>query len=356
MMDDLEPRRMFNAATLKHGLLTIYGSDGDNIIRVSDTNTPAARSVTVSFGIVGTNSLIMFSFRSTGITRMRIFAMGGDDSVTLDDAYMPNMTDVAIFGGDGSDTLTDASLGHRFNRTERVSLMGEAGNDTLVGGDHTFSSDGGEDTDSVLGGAPGALLEGGDGDDLVAATPSLNLLTTLTRSRTTVNALSLDGGAGNDCLVGNYLGTSAAVTLNGGTGNDELFKFGNDTITDFGNGIDTTPAANQFVGNADVTQTATLSFGTVNGPVLPANGVGNVGAKPRIFISDANGTITMQGPAGSSFLLGDLLNVAGYPVSKLGVDPNVSLVVNGFLSSLTGAQIAGYQINNGDQIVLSFPT
>lgn len=349
-IDPLEPRRMFNAATLRHGLLTVYGSDSADNIRIADTTTAAAKSLTVT--IDGQT----FTFRSTGITRMRVFAMAGDDSVVLADAYVPNMTDVAIFGGDGADTLTDASLGHRFNRAESVTLMGEAGNDTLVGGDHTFNSQGGDDADTVLGGAPGAVLEGDDGDDLVSAAPDLNLVTTLTHTLTGVSAVSLDGGAGNDALVGNILGTGAVIILTGGDGNDQFFEFGNDQMTDFGNGLDTTPAANQYAGNADVMQTATLSLSTTGGVLLPASGVGEVGPKPRIFISDASGTVTMQGPAGSSFLLGDLLNAAGYPVSKLGVDPNVSLFVNGFLSSLTGAQIAGYQINDGDQIVLSFPT
>jgi hypothetical protein len=47
------------------------------------------------------------------------------------------------------------------------------------------------------------------------------------------------------------------------------------------------------------------------------------------------------------------LNAAGYPVSQLGIPSYAQLSVNGFTSPLTGNQIAGYQINNGDVIELS---
>src|SRR5947209_1403682 len=190
MMDALESRRMLNAATLKHGLVTVYGSEADNTITVADTSTPAAKSVTVTVDGQA------FTFRSTGILRMRIFGFGGNDTITLGDATMPNITDIAIDAGDGANVVTDASLGHKYNRAERVSMIGGAGNDALYGGDHTFSIQGNAGVDLLSGGAAGATLDGGDGNDFVSASSlapdgnfSTGLVNALTRTASAADAL-----------------------------------------------------------------------------------------------------------------------------------------------------------------------
>jgi Ca2+-binding RTX toxin-like protein len=357
-MDALESRRMLNAVTLKHGLMTVYGSTGDNTITIADTSTPAARSVTVTIDGQA------FTFRSTGILRMRVFGFDGNDTIDLGDAYMPNITDVSIDAGDGNNNATDDSLGHTWNRAERVTLIGGAGTDALDGGVHTFLAQGNGGVDRLSGGAAGATLDGGDGDDFISASSlapdgnfSTGLINALTRTASPYDALggiNLIGGAGNDAIVGNnFHRAGVSDTLTGGDGDDDFYAFGSDTITDSGNGLDATLGGNQYTPPAGVTQTATLAL-VVNGQtVFPANGVGNNGANNRIAVTDANGTVTMNGPNGATFLLGDLLQAAGYPTSKLAVPNNVTLTVNGFVSSLTGNQIAGYQINNGDNIVLT---
>ena len=354
-IDALESRRMLNAATLSHGLLTVYGSEADNVITVQNPGGVAGRIVTV--GIDGTT----FSFRGTGIVRMRIFGFGGNDTITLSQTNTPNLGDVAIDAGSGNDSVTDATVAHRFNRGESVSVLGGAGNDVLTGGVHTLSLDGGTEDDTVQGGAAGAVLSGGDGNDLVSANiiTLRSMLTGAVLPGDAPGAVVLNGGAGDDYIVGNSLKlANVQDTISGGDGNDAIYNFSTDQIVDLGLGLDTQPAANQFTGNADVTQTATLLLGdttseTVAGPHI---GLGNNGPNSRIFVS-SNETLTMQGPTGSSFLLGELLNASGYPVNKLGLSGRgVSLNVNGFASSLSGNQIAGYQINNGDVVELDLGT
>lgn len=356
-MDALESRRMLNAVTLKHGLMTVYGSDGDNTISIADTSTPAAKSVTVTIDGQA------FTFRSTGILRMRVFGFNGNDDIALHDATMPNITDISIDAGDGANSVEDDSLGHKYNRAERVSMIGGAGTDALYGGVHTFVAQGNGDVDLISGGAAGATLDGGDGNDIVSASSlapdgnfSTGLVNFLTRTSTSSDAfgsVNLIGGAGDDTIVGNNFHLAGVSdTLTGGSGDDDFYAFGTDTITDSG-GLDSTLGGNQYTPPAVVTQTATLSL-VVNGQtVFPANGVGNNGPNNRIAVTDANGTVSMNGPGGAQFLLGDLLNAAGYPVARLAIPNNVTLTVNGFVSGLTGNSIAGYQINNGDNIVLT---
>ena len=102
----------------------------------------------------------------------------------------PNVT---IWGGDGDDTLTvSSSFG-----TRQATLYGEAGNDTLIGGDGA---------DALHGGDGGDLLEGRSGDDL------------------------LFGGTGNNTARYPHSSTSASVDLTNGaaidadSGSDALFQ------------------------------------------------------------------------------------------------------------------------------------
>lgn len=345
---------MFNAATLKEGRLTLYCTDHGGSITIA--GDPTDRNVTV----ILENPQTTYTFRGTGILRIRILALGAQDLVNIGDAYLPNVTDVAVYCGDGGGRVYDSTTAHRFSRAERVSLIGGAGDDTLWGGAHTVSIAGGAGNDSLAGGAAGAVLDGGDGNDLVSAAPIDATAAALLAEGAPAHSVSLIGGAGDDVLVGNRFHTPGVTdTLTGAGGNDSFYAFSTDQITDYGVGLDTQPAANQFTPPALVTQTATLAVKTPNGPAgtrtdYPAQGLGDNGPNNRIAVTDSLGTITMQGPAGSQFLLGDLFEAAGYPVSRLGIPSTVTLTVNGFVSSLTGDQIPGYEINNGDAITLSF--
>ncbi|WP_283806618.1 calcium-binding protein, partial [Bradyrhizobium guangdongense] len=84
-------------------------------------------------------------------------------------------------------------------------LNGDAGDDTLAGGDNNDTLNGGDGADTLAGGNGNDTLAGGAGDD------------------------ELDGGNGNDVLDG---GTGDDA-LTGGAGAD-TYNFGDDTATNFG--------------------------------------------------------------------------------------------------------------------------
>lgn len=104
-----------------------------------------------------------------------------------------------------ADTVDARSL------TEGISVDGNNGDDTLLGGDGSDTFDGGTGNDSLDGGGGADTMTGGDGAD------------------------TLLGGGGDDTLIGG-LGDDS---LSGGDGND-LFVYsvgdGADTITDFNTG------------------------------------------------------------------------------------------------------------------------
>jgi serralysin len=135
-----------------------------------------------------------------------------DDVVT---GTVPTSTatgDDTLDGGNGNDAI----LGLAGNDI----LDGASGNDVLDGGGGDDTMTGGNGNDMLFGSVGIDTLMGGKGDD------------------------SLDGGAGNDVLDGG----KGEDTVNGGTGDDDLTGgsgpdlfvfnagFGDDNITDFGNG------------------------------------------------------------------------------------------------------------------------
>ncbi|MFN0056255.1 MAG: ELWxxDGT repeat protein [Planctomycetales bacterium] len=168
-----------------------------------------------------------------------LFAWGGADNDTLTGGSGADV----LSGGSGNDILTGNGSGD--------SLAGDAGDDALTGGAgndaYLF------DADSPVG--SDTLNESGGGIDLLdfSATTELGVTVDLNLATSQfVNAnlsLSLgsastfenvNGGAGNDTLLGNSLANS----LSGGAG-DDTYRFdadsalGTDTLNESGGGIDT---------------------------------------------------------------------------------------------------------------------
>ena len=131
-----------------------------------------------------------------------------------------------------------------------------------------------------------------------------------------------------------------------------------------GVGHDTLLGADRFSGTPTPDQTATLSI-LYNAPYVPAVpltipiGTGSNGPNSPIVVSDTNGTLTLRGPAGSTFTLGQFFNDAGDPLDLLpphdippfGPYPFftvLSLKVNG----VDQPDVLGYHIRNGDQLAL----
>jgi uncharacterized delta-60 repeat protein len=145
---------------------------------------------------------------------------GGDDVITVsavgqtlrvtegsdsEDFATSSVPAIAVQLSDGNDSFTDTA-------TVRVSVSGDAGNDTiqsggapdlLDGGDGDDRLDGGEGDDAIFGGLGNDVLVGEDGDDWLSGDAGKD---------------SLYGGAGGDVL----LGGDNSDLLSGGGGKDKL--------------------------------------------------------------------------------------------------------------------------------------
>lgn len=143
-----------------------------------------------------------------------------------------------IYGGGGNDVLR----GHG----ERDALFGEAGNDTLEGGEDNDRLFGGHNNDRLYGGdghdkLQGQhgrdTLEGGDGHDVLFQSERGDFFTFQDPdnfNQTASHGGTLDGGKGNDLLVGDQGGDN----LEGGVGHDTIYGYGGADEADGGAGND----------------------------------------------------------------------------------------------------------------------
>jgi Ca2+-binding RTX toxin-like protein len=110
-------------------------------------------------------------------------------------------------------------------------IYGRDGNDTIVGGGGNDDLEGGRGNDRLFGGNGNDDVYGGSGNDFLSGGSGRDDLSGDSGNDT------LDGGAGADDLYGGR----GNDLMTGGAGSD-IFEFtnlsGNDTITDFTDGID----------------------------------------------------------------------------------------------------------------------
>ena len=221
---------------------TVYGGDGYDTLDGNGSLFGDAGDDTIS----GSGSL--YGGADADLIKMKdgtsyVEGGAGNDRITTEGTYAGNDT---IYGGDGNDTV-ESSYGYLTLGDDYID--GGAGNDqindfmgnnTILGGDgddmlfgsRTSLLDGGAGNDMVLG---GNLAYGGDGDDTVvgsAQNPSDIIFgNTITYGMTMSDTLY--GGNGNDVLDGSY----GNDVLNGGAGNDTymfsyMYGIGDDVIND----------------------------------------------------------------------------------------------------------------------------
>ncbi len=262
------------------------------------------------------------------------YVLNGSDSANLIDASA--MTErVAIYGNGGNDTLIggsgpDGILGMEGNdvligNDGTDGLLGGAGRDDLSGGGgNDRLNGGGASFDTVRGGAGNDTLDGGAGSDFFIEVGDVSFVLTDTRltglgtdrllnlelvqliggiSNNTLDArlfaivggaVTLDGDAGNDLLLGSNLGS----TLNGGSGNDTLTG---------GTGIDS------LSGGAG---TDLLSGGLGNDRLLGQDDNDTLtGAAGNDLLDGGNGTdLIIESVSGASILTNTALSGAGTDV------------------------------------------
>lgn len=235
------------------GALLVGGASANRL----DT-TSATIPVTLTGGL-GNDTLV-------GGTKLDTLVESGDISFRLTNTQLTGFgtdtlsgLDAAVLTGGASGNLIDAS-----GFSKPVTLSGSDGNDTLIGGSATDRIEGGNGDDRITGGTGANTLFGGDGTDRVVETSNAAVFTvsnsTVVGTETeriysfeqaeltggpSANSISvtssftgpvtLNGGAGNDTLLGHQFGD----VLNGNTGNDSLNGGSGDDSLGGGDGNDT---------------------------------------------------------------------------------------------------------------------
>lgn len=259
-VESLEGRVVLTASigfNARLGVLSIVGSDGDDVAVVSRRGNNVVATVTTPSATI-TKAVAAYRVRAlafsglagndtfTNNTAIGSRADGGSGADTLrggagvdqliggdgndqlfgnggNDALSGGVDDDVLDGGAGNDT-EDGGLG---NDTER----GGVGNDRLLGGGGTDSLYGDDGNDALFGGAGDDSLDGGagndnesgdDGADVILGGLGVDMLSGGTGDD------SLDGGDGGDVEDGGIGDDFVA----GGSGNDQLSgSFGNDVLS-----------------------------------------------------------------------------------------------------------------------------
>src|SRR5215218_7933133 len=248
-LETLEARKYF-AVTASFspgaGLLSVFGDNLDNNITVSRN---AAGTILLNGGAV---AVLGGTPTVANTAQIQVFGLGGNDTLTLNEANgaLPRAN---LFGGAGNDTLTGGSGNDMlFGQAGNDTLLGKGGTDFLFGGADNDTLTGGDGDDQVFGESgndrmiwnPGDdtdLNEGGDGNDTVEVnggngaeqftttangarvrfdrvTPAPFAIDIGTSEKLTLNA---NGGDDSHSATGN-LATLIAITVDGGAGNDTL--------------------------------------------------------------------------------------------------------------------------------------
>jgi Ca2+-binding RTX toxin-like protein len=163
---------------------------------------------------------------TTGVTGVQVDGAGGNDTLVAVPALVPF----------GQAALAGVSL--------PVSMTGDAGDDTLIGGGLADDLNGGDGNDVLKGGAGNDRLTGGAGDDLLEGDAGADILdggdgsdTASWAPSTGPVTVTLDGQP-NDGATGE--GDNAAVeNIIGGHGDDHLTGDGQSNVISGGDGNDT---------------------------------------------------------------------------------------------------------------------
>jgi Ca2+-binding RTX toxin-like protein len=265
-------------ATFANGTLSVFGDAADNTITIS---RDAAGRILVNGGAVtvrgGTANV-------ANTALIQVFGLAGNDTLTLNEANGA-LPAANLFGGVDNDVLTGGSGADQlFGQAGNDTLLGKGGTDLLFGGAADDTLSGGDADDQVFGqggndrmiwnpGDDTDLNEGGDAVDTVevnGGNGSEQFTTTANGTRVrfdrvnpapfsldigTSEKLVLNANGGDDSFsaTGN-LTTLIAITVDGGTGNDTILG---------SNGADTLHGGdgNDFVDGNQGTDTAFLGAG-----------------------------------------------------------------------------------------------
>lgn len=323
---------------------TIVGSAGDDTLNGGDGNdafqyTGTANGFDSVSGGLGTDTITALANSSviglTSIAGVEAVSAGSFTGVSIAGSAnndVLNFTGVTltaitlIDGGAGNDTITGSSGAD--------TIRGSAGDDALSGGD-------GNDTFQYTGTTNGFdAVNGGLGTDSISALASSTVIgltsisgvetitagsftgvsitgsangDTLDFSSTTLTAITrIDGGAGNDTIVGSLaadtlLGSGGDDTINAGGGNDTIQYTGTANgfdAVDGGAGTDTISAlANSTViGLSALANVETISAGTFTGVYIAGSSANDILNFSAVTLTNIG---RVEGGAGNDTLTGN---------------------------------------------------
>lgn len=185
------------------------GTVGNGIMRLSSVSS----SETVHF-LDATGTVI-------------IDAGGGDDSVVVLSVDSAFTAGIEVRGGAGNDSLNAAAV------ATALSLSGDAGNDTIIGGGGNDTLSGGDDDDQLQGAAGDDSLDGGSGTDSISEAGDVDFVldaTSLsgvgTDQLSGIEQASLTGGSSANTIDASLF--TGSVTVSAGAGNDTITGSDND--------------------------------------------------------------------------------------------------------------------------------
>lgn len=197
------------------GTLHWYGTSGDDNVSFQVVGASMRMTETMLNGSAVSNTMDF-----SGVSKVSVYGQAGNDTLDLTALTTTGHT---LWGGAGSDTLRGGSGNETFygdsdgGEGEADVIYGGAGIDTIYGDGSDGAKDGkdtidGEDGDDWIyaDGGEGAMdsILGGAGNDYVNSGPGSDFT---------------DGGSGNDLILGGDGAEGANDTLLGGDGNDLLF-------------------------------------------------------------------------------------------------------------------------------------
>ncbi len=234
--NSLTTTTMIGGVGLNNGQLQIVGTDGRDIIHISQSGSGGGSlHVNAHFNVPNGGGSTIYTFSLSAVTSIRIIGCGGNDDLKIN-----NQVTVSAFidGGEGNDTV-----------------WGGGGNDILLGGEGNDTMDGGDGRDILIGGLGADNMKGGDHDDVLIAgyTSHDNDAAALGRLRdewtssgtyaARVNNLQTGGGlTGGTRLVGDDGVTQTVFNdndLDVLNGNKQLDVFWANTLADNGGVLDT---------------------------------------------------------------------------------------------------------------------
>lgn len=279
---------------------TIQGGAGNDVLAF--VGAPAAEAFALTADGTGfdfTRDVGNIVMDLEGIEGLELSALGGNNSVTLNDLTgVADLVSVVLVMGDGDD-IVNASA--QANPAVLLTVFGGPGNDTLTGGPGADALHGEEGNDTIIGLGGIDTLDGGDGDDTITGGPG--------------NDTQL-GGAGNDTFIWNP--GDGSDTLAGGAGADTMVFNGSDgnevfQTTAQGAGFQFTRDLGNIVMNATEVEAITLNTLAGDDRVTTAplagtsqNLIGGTQTTADVLTIDAAGGCVVPSGAGTVTIAGAL--------------------------------------------------